>query len=87
MQDCQLPLDITKRILASNVRELERNLTNCVDSCEAITGGASDTSIFEKELYECKVGCFESNKAIMKQIEAQLGQDLPAKRKQMQDLL
>ena len=28
MQSCQLPLDITKRILASNIKKIEENLTS-----------------------------------------------------------
>ena len=84
MQECQLPVDITKRILAANVRELETNLSNCVSGCNSMS---TDEKLFVKEIGECKITCFESNKLIAKEIEANLGATLPRYKSQLADLL
>ena len=86
MQECQLPLDITKRILSSNVRELELNLTNCVTACSVMTCGHDD-ELFMKEIFECKIECFEQNKSIMKELETELGRSLPQHKNSLNNLL
>ena len=36
MQNCQLPIDIIKRIMNSNINDLQLNLNNCINSCKEI---------------------------------------------------
>jgi hypothetical protein len=35
MHNCQLPVDIVKRVMASNVKELQDNTVDCVKGCPA----------------------------------------------------
>ena len=79
MEQCQLPLDIVKRIMQNNIREVQDNLQNCIKDCKSgIDSRDDETSIlFETEIHTCKVDCLEGNKEIMKEIEKQMSTDIP----------
>ena len=70
MQGCQLPVDIVKRVISSNVSEVEDNIKSCIQECQKVSNGSDeDNQIFSKEIYECKVICLEANKDIMNGLE------------------
>ena len=77
MQSCQLPLDIVKRIMTSNIREVQINLKNCQDKCQ-IGNSKEDDQIFSEEIYNCNLECLEKNKEIMKMMEKELGESIPS---------
>lgn len=100
MEGCRRPVDIVKRIMNSNVQELQKNLQNCLTSCreEYTIPGASagdsegaqsgaDDKVFEKEIHACRITCMEGNKEIMKALEAEMGSTLPRFRAEMQEII
>ena len=83
MQQCQLPVDIVKRIMGSNFKEIENNIKSCVKHCQTsfiVESGnqknmAQHADLFSEEIFECKKECLEKNKQIANELELSLAKD------------
>ena len=97
MEDCRRPIDIVKRIMNSNIQEVQKNLKSCMSSCSTeykLPGSGlaegkdpTDDKVFSKEIFSCQIKCMEGTKEIMKACEAEMGQTLPKYRTQMQEII
>ena len=87
MQNCALPLEVVKRVMTSNIKDIQANIKDCINDChEGIVLPSKDADpkirkehelMFAEEIYSCKHKCLETNKKIINGLEDKLVKELP----------